>query len=238
MPAEPTVPNTLRLNSAERPVAMITAICFLLFAAVAVVVTAGFSEAIDRELLLAFRAPGDPSDPWGPAWFEEAAAEITTLGGYTILSVVVAVVSGTLLILRKFEATVFLLAAVGTGSIVSTLAKQVFDRARPALVDHLDPTFTSSFPSAHAMVSAFTWMTLVAIASRFVESPALRGFLISGAIVICVVVGISRVYLGVHWPSDVVAGWFFGGGWAGLCWLTANRFARRMEDRDALGESE
>ena len=88
------------------------------------------------------------------------------------------------------------------------------------------------------MVSAFTWLTLAAIAGRFIENAATRVALFTSAISLSLLIGISRVYLGVHWPSDVLAGWLFGGGWAGLCWLTANRIARATHQKQELGESQ
>jgi undecaprenyl-diphosphatase len=226
------------LSTAERRVAALTLSCFFAFGIVAVLMSMGLGHEIDRHLLLQFRPGGEGSAPFGPDWFREAAAEFTALGGYTILSTIVLLASITLLTFGKRTAVVFLIASVTTGSIVSTLAKLVFDRSRPGIVDHLDITFTSSFPSAHAMVSAFTWLTLAAIAVRFVEPKATRIFLIFAAISISLLVGISRVYLGVHWPSDVLAGWLFGGGWAGLCWLIANRIARATHHKQELGESQ
>nr|WP_255561716.1 phosphatase PAP2 family protein [Pseudohoeflea sp. DP4N28-3] len=134
-------------------------------------------------------------------------------------------------------AALFLISAVVTGSLVSTLAKRVFDRARPDLVNHMDVTFTSSFPSAHAMVGALTWLTLAAVAVRFVSRPALRVFILVGAVTIALMVGITRVYLGVHWPTDVLAGWLFGAAWAGMCWMAANMIGRTFRRRNELGQT-
>lgn len=226
------------LSDAEWRVAALTMLCLSGFVFVAILVSLGLGDDIDRHLLLEFRPGGVGSQAFGPEWFREAAAEFTALGGYTILSTVVFLVSVTLLTFGKRTAVVFLLASVVSGSIVSSLAKLVFERARPGIVDHLDITFTSSFPSAHAMVSAFTWLTLAAIAGRFIENVATRVALFTSAISLSLLIGISRVYLGVHWPSDVLAGWLFGGGWAGLCWLTANRIARATHQKQELGESQ
>lgn len=214
------------MSATEKRVAFLTALCLLGFGVLAVLVMMGTGGDIDRDLLLEFRPDGPDGPPFGPEWFREAVAEFTALGGYTILSTVVFIVSVTLLTLGKRAAVLYLLASVFTGSIVSTVAKLIFNRSRPDLVGHLDTTFTSSFPSGHAMVSAFAWLTLAAIAVRFVENEATRVVIVAFAVGLSLLIGISRVYLGVHWPSDVLAGWLFGGAWAGICWLIANRIER------------
>lgn len=216
----------------ERAVAILTFTCLLGFVLLAIMVQLGHGERLDRAILLLLRESGDANNPLGPPWFEEAAAEFTALGGYTILTTVTVIVVSTLLLLRKFAAAGFLLAAVISGSLLSSLAKRVFERARPDFVGHLDVTFTSSFPSAHAMVGTFTWLTLAAIAARFIEQRGLRIFMLAAASVMAILIGSSRVYLGVHWPSDVLAGWFLGVAWAGACWLVANRLGRRHGARD------
>ncbi|WP_158285725.1 phosphatase PAP2 family protein [Pseudohoeflea suaedae] len=226
------------MSAAEKRVALLTVLCLFGFGVLAVLVTLGKGDDIDRHLLLEFRPGGPDGPPFGPDWFREAAAEFTALGGYTILSTVVFLASLTLLTFRKRAAVLFLLASVVTGSAVSTVAKLLFNRSRPEIVDHLDVTFTSSFPSGHAMVSAFTWLTLAAIAVRFVENEGTRVVLVGSAVALSLLIGISRVYLGVHWPSDVLAGWLFGGAWAGICWLTANRIARSTHRKQELGEGQ
>ncbi|WP_299813432.1 phosphatase PAP2 family protein [uncultured Roseibium sp.] len=210
----------------------------MVFLLTALAVGSGFSGNIDREVLLWFRSAEDTTNAWGPAWFEEAAAEVTTLGGYTILSIVVLLTAVSLFLLKRITAAFFLLSAVVTGSVLSSLAKLLFSRPRPDLVTHMDMTFTSSFPSAHAMVSTFTWLTLAAIATRFMPRRALRVFAIASAVMIAVLVGLSRVYLGVHWPSDVLAGWAFGGAWAGICWLLANWLGKKLPRHEELGNAE
>lgn len=219
-----------------RRVAVLTVFSLLAFAGIAVLIVQGEGAELDRMLLLALRESGAPEEALGPHWFEEAAAEFTALGGYTILFTIVFIVTMTLVLLRKRAAALFLLVAVTFGSLLSTLAKRVFDRPRPDLVEHMDVTFTSSFPSAHAMVGTLTWLTLAAIAIRFVERMRVRVFILVAASVVAILIGVSRVYLGVHWPTDVVAGWFLGAAWAGVCWMVAHVVADRMQRGSAMGK--
>ncbi|MGE0846404.1 MAG: phosphatase PAP2 family protein [Flavobacteriaceae bacterium] len=201
------------------------------FAAAALAVGAGWTDGIDRAVLLSLREAGDPSNPIGPPWFEEAAAEITALGGYPVLVTVSAVVLGVLLLLGKRAASAFLVVALIGGTALSTALKLVFERPRPDLVEHLDRTFTASFPSGHATVGMLAWLTLAAIALPFVPQRRVRVFLLGAAFALALAIGASRVYLGVHWPSDVVAGWGLGLAWASLAWLAARGLRERGNRR-------
>jgi len=193
---------------------------------------------LDRSLILLLREPGDVSDALGPEWFEEAAAEFTALGGYTVLSTIGIVALTVLWLLRKRAAALFLATAVLSGTVVSSLLKHLFDRPRPDIVDHMDQVFTNSFPSGHSMIGMVAWLTLAAVVVRFVPTHALRVFLLATAFTFGLLIGISRVYLGVHWPTDVVAGWCLGIAWAGSCWLVAHHIEKaRGPGDEELGHS-
>lgn len=179
----------------------------------------GATARFDETLLLALRNPDDLSDAWGPGWFEEAAAEFTALGGYPILVTVMLVALVSLWLLHKRHAVYLLAAAIASGTIVSTLMKSAFDRARPELVEHMDRVFTASFPSGHSMASMLAWLTLAAVAVRFIPRRSLRVFIMAAAFALSVLVGLSRIYLGVHWPSDVLAGWCLGPRTGRLSWM-------------------
>ncbi|MCI5074324.1 phosphatase PAP2 family protein [Oricola sp.] len=209
----------------------------LLFALIAVAVRLGWTDGLDRTVLLALRDPQDVSDAWGPVWFEETATEMTALGGYPILVTISAATLTVLALMRNRAAALFLAGGLIGGTLLSSGLKRVFERARPDLVDHMDRTFTSSFPSAHAMVSMLFYLTLAAVAVRFIPRHSVRVFVVSEAFAIAIIVGASRVYLGVHWPSDVLAGWSLGIGWASLCWLAAHYLSCRSGGRDTLGHS-
>jgi undecaprenyl-diphosphatase len=187
--------------------------------------------AIDRALLLAFRNPADFSDPLGPVWLQEFVTEITSLGGYPILVALVATVAGYLIVARKYGPALFVVLSTGLGTVVSQLLKLAYERPRPDLVDHLDVIHTASFPSGHATMSAIVYLTLAALIVRLVEETRVRVYVMSVAVLLSVAVGLSRIYLGVHWPSDVAAGWALGAAWASLSWLvvSALRAWRRRE---------
>ena len=174
---------------------------------------------IDRHLLLMFRDPVDASDPLGPPWLEDTVAQITTLGGYPVLVLLVGAVAGFLLVSKKFGPALFVLVSIVSGTVLSHLLKLAYDRPRPDLVDHLVQTHTASFPSGHATMSAVVYLTLAALVVRLVDSLAVRVYVVCVAVLLTVMVGVSRVYLGVHWPSDVAAGWALGAAWASLSWL-------------------
>lgn len=234
--------NDRSASTAMRRAAYLTlSLGVVVFAVLVVVVQLGLTDSFDRRVVLSLRNPEDLSDAWGPVWFQEAAAELTALGGYPILILAVVLVVIALLIARKNAAALFLSVAVISGSAASSLLKLFFNRARPDLVDHLDRTFTSSFPSGHAMLSMIAWLTLAAVAVRFIEMRRLRIYVLSAALTVALIIGSTRVYLGVHWPSDVIAGWAIGLAWASGSWLIADRIARHLpgvaERNGELGRS-
>lgn len=185
-------------------------------------VLAGYTEAFDAWMIIAVRQPGRLERPIGPEWLQEAGRDITALGGLTTLTFFVFAVSGYLWIDRKHRMVVFLLAATGGGMIVSSLLKGVFNRPRPTLVPHLSRVFTTSFPSGHSLMSAVVYLTLGALLASVVGKRKHRVYIIFLAVLLTILVGGSRVYLGVHYPTDVLAGWTAGLIWALLCWVIAH----------------
>ena len=183
-------------------------------------------EQFERGLMRALREPSDPGDPLGPDWLEKFAIDLTSLGSHTVLTLLVLIVTLYLLLMQK-RATAVLLAGSAVGAaLVSHFAKLLFDRARPDVVDHLVAVSTPSFPSGHALLSASIYLTLGALLARQFPQPAVRRYFIAVAATLAVLVGASRVYLGVHWPSDVIAGWLAGALWAWGCWVLAQRITR------------
>lgn len=200
---------------------------FWLFAEIADEVREGELDAIDRALLLATRAEGDPTEPLGPPWFEDAMRDITALGGLPVLTLATAATAGYLLLKRSARALGLLLASTTGGLLLSLVLKAVHDRPRPDYVTHLAPTLTASFPSGHSSMSAVVYLTLAALLTRLVAENRLKVYCVAVALVLTMLVGLSRVYAGVHYPSDVIAGWALGLGWATFVWVVALALERR-----------
>jgi|SRR6056297_914286 len=193
----------------------------MVFVQIADEVLEGEWRWLDEELLLSLRTPGQLDDPIGPAWVEEVVRDITALGGLGVVVLVTAAVCGYLVLARARAQALLVLVAVAGGAGISTLLKLLFDRARPDLVAHGMHAYQASFPSGHSMVSAVVYLTLGALLARLQSRRREQIYVMSIAAALVVLVGLSRVYLGVHWPSDVAAGWAAGAGWAAICWLAA-----------------
>ncbi|AZO26763.1 phosphatase PAP2 family protein [Mesorhizobium sp. M1B.F.Ca.ET.045.04.1.1] len=190
-------------------------------------------HAFDTEILLAFRHAGQPDSPIGPPWLEGAVRDVTALGSSAVLVLITTATIIYLLLIRRPATALFVFVAVAGGQVLSSLLKFEVDRPRPELVSHLVNETSLSFPSGHAMLSAVTYLTLGSLAARFLPDRTTKIFVLGLAVLTTVLVGASRVYLGVHWPSDVLAGWCAGFAWAMLCWLAARLLQRRKVMADS-----
>ena len=190
----------------------------LIFGHIAEEVFEGDSAKFDETILLFFRNANDSLDPIGPPWVEEAARDITALGSYTVLSIIFSAVVAYLVMVKQRAAAFWVFAAVSGGIVLSNLLKLIFERPRPNLVPHAVPVFTTSFPSGHATLSAITYLTLGALLASLHTSVRFKIYFLGLAVLLTVAVGISRIYLGVHYPTDVIAGWCIGAAWAAFCW--------------------
>ncbi|HET8728118.1 MAG TPA: phosphatase PAP2 family protein [Alphaproteobacteria bacterium] len=203
-------------------------------------VSEGDTRRIDRQLLLALRNADDPSNPIGPLWMEEVGRDITAFGGTAPLVFITLMAVLYLLLRWKRRTALFVLLAVGGGQLLSSVLKFGFDRPRPDLVPHGMDVYTASFPSGHAMMSAVTYLTLGALLARIETRKRIKAYLILVAVTVTVLVGVSRVYLGVHWPTDVLGGWMAGSAWAAACWTLTIVLQRRgrLEQQPADGNGE
>ncbi|MEI8373880.1 MAG: phosphatase PAP2 family protein [Planctomycetota bacterium] len=196
------------------------------FIALADVILEGRTQSFDESILRALRRPDNPAIPIGPDWMAEVGRDLTALGGVAVLILATLAVAGFLLLDRKYAVMGFVLAAVASGLILSSILKACFARPRPDVVPHLSQVYTSSFPSGHSMMSAIVYLTLGALLARMVVRRPLKVYCLAVAFILTGLVGCSRVYMGVHYPTDVLAGWTAGLVWATLCWLVARRLLR------------
>jgi undecaprenyl-diphosphatase len=194
-----------------------TATLVLAFGLLASEVFEGDTRAFDERVLLLFRAPRDHSIAIGPPWLREAMRDVTALGGTSVLIIIVAAVVGFLAVSGLRHTAVMVLGSVLLGVALSNSLKWVFARPRPDLVAPDVVVYTASFPSGHTTLSAVVYLTLGALLCRTQASVAVKAYILSVAAFLSVIVGVSRVYLGVHWPTDVIAGWLIGGAWAFVC---------------------
>lgn len=195
-------------------------------------VTAGEVSSLDRRLLLALRSPGDPDDPLGPLWMEGLVRDVTALGSTVVLLFLTLAAAGVLGLTARPRAASLLVVAVTGGQVLSAVLKSAYARPRPdlVLVPQYAESLSASFPSGHTTMSAVVYLTLAAVAARYIKSLRLKSYLFALAAGLTLAVGVSRVYLGVHWPSDVLAGWLAGCSWACLAWLAL----RTLQDRGGI----
>jgi undecaprenyl-diphosphatase len=196
-------------------------------------VAEGDTRGFDLRVLQALRAPGDPHILVGPKWLHVAATDITALGSVTVLGLIVLLCVALLLSLKRWsEALVVLAGAVG-GVAISQALKHLFLRERPDLVYRAVEAANPSFPSGHAMLSAVVFLTLGTLAARFSPRRRVKVLALGAAVLLSLLVGASRIYLGVHWTSDVLAGWSVGAAWAMACWLAAWAWGRWVDKPSA-----
>jgi undecaprenyl-diphosphatase len=203
------------------------AFCVWAFVVLADAVTDRRTQDLDERLLRFLRDPDNPTTPRGPQWVLSAMRDLTSLGSAPVLALFVLAVAGFLVVRRQLHALALVLVATAGGEVLNLLLKDYFDRPRPDIALHLAPVNSPSFPSGHAMESAVIYFTLAALLARLVEPRRLKLYLLGLAALFSVLVGMSRVYLGVHYPSDVLAGWTAGLAWALLCWTVASYLQRK-----------
>lgn len=202
------------------------------FAEIADEVREGEHLAVEERIMHAFRE-GDPPHPIGPPWLTDVARDVTALGSVAVLTSLVLLVAGFLAFSRRFAASLFVLVASAGGLGLNNALKALFDRERPDEAFRLIEVHSLSFPSGHAMLSATIYLTLAVLLTRLVERRREKSYILGTALLLSFFVGLSRVFLGVHYPTDVVAGWAAGVAWALICWFASHLIGRRRLARAA-----
>jgi undecaprenyl-diphosphatase len=201
--------------------------CCLGFAMLADEVVERETQGFDETVVLALRRADDPQVPIGPKWLLASARDVTSLGSGTVLSLITLAVCGFLALIRRYRSLLLVACSTAGGGLVNSLLKHFFDRPRPSVVPHLAEAFAPSFPSGHAMLSAIVYLTLGALVSQLTERRRLKAYVLGMAVLLSFMVGLTRVYLGVHYLTDVVGGWMVGVAWALLAALLV-RGAKRQ----------
>jgi undecaprenyl-diphosphatase len=195
----------------------VVACCGWIFIRLAAKVKGGATKELDETILRMLRRRDDLAIPRGPKWFSHASHDITSLGSGTNLTLASGIAVGFLCLQRRFRAVGFLIVSLGSGLMLSYLLKNFFLRERPTVVPRLTHFDPSSFPSGHSMGAALVYLTLGGILSGQTRRLLKKAYFLSIALALSVLVGISRIYLGVHFPSDVLAGWAVGSLWSAIC---------------------
>lgn len=193
-------------------------------------VMAGTTQGADEAIVQWFRQPADPALPKGPPWLREAVVDVTALGSHVVIMLLVIAIGGFLWIHGRMRLILLLLISTAGGMLMNSVTKMLFDRPRPSVVPHLREVVTPSFPSGHAAMSAIVYLTIGVLLFEVVKGARARMYCLGVAMAAAGLVGFSRVYLGVHYPSDVLAGWATGIAWAAGCWV-AVQYAERRQRR-------
>lgn len=193
----------------------------------------GDGQAFDQWVLSAMRPNADPSDAWGPWWLSTAANDLTALGGISVLTLFATIAVVFLVIQKKRLSALLLVFGLLGGVLLSEGLKAIFERARPPEAFQAVETINASFPSGHALLSTVFYLSLAVMLSRAFPRRRLKGYVIGVGVLIAVLVGLTRIYLGAHWATDVFAGWSVGAAWAMALWLVSYAVERRQTVRHA-----
>jgi len=216
-------------NDKAALISLLALACLLFaFGVIAQNVIKGTSYAFDQSIILALRDPANPSVPMGPAWVQEAARDLTSLGSIIVLAIITLSVSGYLFLARKYAAAWLMIVAVFGGIVLNDLLKSAFARPRPDILYQAAQVFTSSFPSGHAELSAITYLTMAVLLAESQTSCKIGLYFIAVSALLTILIGVSRVYLGVHYPTDVLGGWCIGAAWALACWVLMTWLRRKV----------
>ena len=189
----------------------------------------GGAHRLDRALILWFRDAHDLSDPLGPAWFQEAVRDMTAFGSFVGLFFMTTAAALALWLCGYRRLATGLVASVLMALLVSNGLKIVIARERPDIVTHAALTFTASFPSGHAFLSAAVMLSIAGFVGLASQRDDIALLCLVFAWVMVLLIGLSRIYLGVHWPTDVLGGWCLGIVWSSTATAWFGRWVRASD---------
>lgn len=209
----------------------VVALGVMTFVEIADDMTEADGRAFDLAVLEAMRPGARPDDAWGPSWLEEAALDLTALGGIAVLTLFALVVVGFLVLQRKRLSALLLALGLAGGVALSEGLKALFGRERPPEALQAVETINASFPSGHSLLSAVFYLSIGVMLTRAFPQRRFKAYVIGVAVLLTLIVGLTRVYLAAHWATDVLAGWSVGAAWAMALWLVAYAVQRRQQGR-------
>lgn len=183
---------------------------------------------MDEMILRMLRNPQDLSDALGPPWFERSMVNLSAVGSTIALTLMILSAIGLLLIQKRYASVILLAVSYGGALLLNSGLKWLFGRERPSVVPHLDYVSNASFPSGHTLLATAVYCTLGAIAANSTPNHAAKKYIMSLAVFFSLCIGLTRVYLGVHYPSDVLAGWGIALIWTVLCCKGARRYSNSL----------
>jgi len=187
-------------------IALLATVAFILFSQI---VLGGWTQAGDDAVLQWFARHRSPL-------LDSFMREVTALGSIGILAIVASIASVFLWLTHHRWSVLILLAGIIGGWTANSILKIWFERPRPTIVPPLAEVGSLSFPSGHAMTSMIVYGSIAYLLTRFEPTRNIRRATVVATLLLIVLIGISRVYLGVHYPSDVVGGYIAGLAWIGF----------------------
>ncbi|NNF58332.1 MAG: phosphatase PAP2 family protein [Rhodothermaceae bacterium] len=237
-PQDPPLAIRIRRVLGRREIGLLLLLATLaagawIFLEIADEVNSGDIVTVDERILMLFREGNNPNDPIGSHSVESAVRDVTALGSLTVISLLTLITVAFLFLSRRPRLALYMFVASAGGAALSYALKFLYNRPRPNLVAPEALPSDPSFPSGHSAAAAVVYLTLGLLLAHTLARRELKVYVVTLAILLTVAVGLSRLYLGVHWPSDVLAGWTLGGVWALACWQ-----AERMLRQRGLVEEE
>jgi undecaprenyl-diphosphatase len=188
-----------------------------------IALASGHIFAIDNDMLLLLRQATDLQQPTGPHWLLNAFENFTSLGSSAVTGLILAIAIVATIAVRDYRSGLYLALVYAGAQILSNGAKVLIARPRPEIVPHLVDAGGFSFPSGHSTLSAGTYLALGLLIAGRQSTTSMRVLVLLAAATPIALVGFSRIYLGVHYPTDVLGGWLIGASWALTTWVTGSR---------------